>query len=236
MSAFIVASPLGARGTLASGGASAPCRTLVVTRAIANVTKKPPNATLDDNSSGSSSGAGGRRTALLSSLSSATALGALAAAPAPAAAGKQPIDWLFEETVGGAVSVGSTIKDSLAESGVAGSKGGSKGGSGEGEGEEGGTNAGEEEGDGGGGGFLNAGTAFKFGKLGAILVFADVVTFFVMGRSVLGVMDDGGEEGWKEKMADKILARAEAKDAAAAAAGGEGKEEGEGEDKQPPAA
>ena len=60
-----------------------------------------------------------------------------------------------------------------------------------------------------------AGTAFKFGKLGAILVFADVVTFFVMGRSVLGVMDDGGEEGWKEKMADEIMERAKKKEDAA---------------------
>ena len=55
------------------------------------------------------------------------------------------------------------------------------------------------------------GTAVKFGKLGAILVFADVVTFFIMGRSVLGVMDDGGEEGWKEKVADEIMARAKEK-------------------------
>ena len=28
-----------------------------------------------------------------------------------------------------------------------------------------------------------------------------------MGRSVLGIMDDGGEEGWKEKMAAKITER-----------------------------
>ena len=55
------------------------------------------------------------------------------------------------------------------------------------------------------------GTAVKFGKLGAILVYADVVTFYIMGRSVLGVMDDGGAEGWKEKVADEIMARAKEK-------------------------
>ena len=84
---------------------------------------------------------------------------------------------------------------------------------------------------------LNMKTALKFGKLGAILVFADVVTFFVMGRSVLGVMDDGGEEGWKEKMADQILERSKAKDAASAAAAGGGDgggEDGEENDKQQP--
>ena len=69
-----------------------------------------------------------------------------------------------------------------------------------------------------------AGTALKFGKLGAILVFADVVTFLIMGRSVLGVMDDGGEEGWKEKMADQIMERAKAK-AEEAGKGASGTEE-----------
>ena len=90
---------------------------------------------------------------------------------------------------------------------------------------------------------LNMKTAIKFGKLGVILVFADVVTFFIMGRSVLGVMDDGGEEGWKEKVADQILERSKAKDAAAAAAaaaaggGDSGEEEGkENDEQQPPSA
>jgi len=40
----------------------------------------------------------------------------------------------------------------------------------------------------------------------------------------------GGEEGWKEKMADKILARQKDKDAAAGGGGG-----GDGDD-QPPVA
>jgi len=72
-------------------------------------------------------------------------------------------------------------------------------------------------------------TATKFGKLGAILVFADVVTAAVMGKSVLGVAkslerelemgEDGkvrevvrerendGERDWKEEMADKLMQR-----------------------------
>ena len=103
----------------------------------------------------------------------------------------------------------------------------------------------EDEGSGGEGGQqqnglgMNVSTAVKFGKLGAILVFADVVTFFIMGRSVLGIMDDGGEEGWKEKVADKIMERAKQKEeeeAAAAAAAGEGSSEGGDDDAQPPAA
>jgi hypothetical protein len=49
---------------------------------------------------------------------------------------------------------------------------------------------------------------------------------------VLGIRNDGGEEGWKEKMADKILARQNDKDAAA---GGGGGGDGEGDD-QPPVA
>ena len=75
-----------------------------------------------------------------------------------------------------------------------------------------------------------AGTALKFGKLGAILVFADVVTFFIMGRSVLGVMDDGGEDGWKEKMADQIMERAKAKEAKQGAGGTEDAQETTEED------
>jgi hypothetical protein len=74
-----------------------------------------------------------------------------------------------------------------------------------------------------------SGAATKFGKLGAILVFADVVTAAVMGKSVLGVAkslerememgEDGkvrevvrerendGERDWKEEMADKLMQR-----------------------------
>ena len=37
-----------------------------------------------------------------------------------------------------------------------------------------------------------------------------------MGRSVLGIMDDGGEEGWKAKVADQIMERVKEKEAAAA--------------------
>ena len=87
-----------------------------------------------------------------------------------------------------------------------------------------------------------AATATKFGKLGAILVFADVVTAAIMGKSVLGVaksmereleMGEDGEvrevkktaepaEGgdWKEKMADKLMNKLKEKNA----------EEVEGED------
>lgn len=68
-------------------------------------------------------------------------------------------------------------------------------------------------------------TATKFGKLGAILLFADVVTAAIMGKSVLGVAksleremttDENGnvvavekekvESGdWKDAMADKLM-------------------------------
>ena len=87
-----------------------------------------------------------------------------------------------------------------------------------------------------------AATATKFGKLGAILVFADVVTAAIMGKSVLGVaksmereleMGEDGEvrevkktaepaEGgdWKERMADKLMNKLKEKNA----------EEVEGED------
>ena len=142
-------------------------------------------------------------------------LGALAlvAAPAPAMAA-QPIEWVFSG--GSGQSIGDILKDSLEESGLevkrdarktTSSLDGASASVGEGlaapapaaeEKEE------KEPVD-------VAGTALKFGKLGAILVFADVVTFLIMGRSVLGVMDDGGEEGWKEKMADQIMERAKAK-------------------------
>ena len=142
-------------------------------------------------------------------------LGALAlvAAPAPAMAA-QPIEWVLSG--GSGQSIGDILKDSLEESGLevkrdarktTSSLDGASASVGEGlaapapaaeEKEE------KEPVD-------VAGTALKFGKLGAILVFADVVTFLIMGRSVLGVMDDGGEEGWKEKMADQIMERAKAK-------------------------
>ena len=81
-----------------------------------------------------------------------------------------------------------------------------------------------------------AATATKFGKLGAILVFADVVTAAIMGKSVLGVaksmereleMGEDGEvrevkkteapaEGgdWKEIMADKLMKKLKEKNAA----------------------
>ena len=127
---------------------------------------------------------------------------ALALPPAaPAlAAGKQPIDWLLEETVTGASSLGGIVKDSLAESGIATKEAPAPGFTSD-------DGSASSETESGGDGIDVGSTALKFGKLGAILVFADVVTFAVMGRSVLGIMDDGGEEGWKEKMADKITER-----------------------------
>ena len=127
------------------------------------------------------------------------ALALLPAVPA-LAAGKQPIDWLLEETVTGASSLGGIVKDSLAESGIATKEAPAPGFTSDDE-------SASSETESGGDGIDVGSTALKFGKLGAILVFADVVTFAVMGRSVLGIMDDGGEEGWKEKMADKITER-----------------------------
>jgi hypothetical protein len=147
-------------------------------------------------------------------------LGALAlvAAPAPAMAA-QPIEWVFSG--GSGQSIGDILKDSLEESGLevkrdAKKTAGASAFVGEGEGLAAPAPAAEEEEE--KEPVDIAGTALKFGKLGAILVFADVVTFFIMGRSVLGVMDDGGEDGWKEKMADKIMERAKAKQAADAGA------------------
>ena len=147
-------------------------------------------------------------------------LGALAlvAAPAPAMAA-QPIEWVFSG--GSGESIGDILKDSLEESGLevkrdAKKTAGASAFVGEGEGLAAPAPAAEEEEE--KEPVDVAGTALKFGKLGAILVFADVVTFFIMGRSVLGVMDDGGEDGWKEKMADKIMERANAKAADAGAA------------------
>ena len=138
----------------------------------------------------------------------------LLTSPTPALAA-QPIEWVFS---GGGDSIGDILKDSLEESGMEVKRTPIKA-------PEMVETTGED-------GVVTstpaivepeepsepidiAGTAFKFGKLGAILVFADVVTFFVMGRSVLGVMDDGGEEGWKEKMADEIMERAKKKEDAA---------------------
>ena len=144
------------------------------------------------------------------------ALALLPAAPA-LAAGKQPIDWLLEETVTGASSLGGIVKDSLAESGIAT--------------KEAPAPSADEDAGASGGGIDVGSTAVKFGKLGVILVFADVVTFAVMGRSVLGIMDDGGEEGWKAKVADQIMERVKEKEAAAEPTPEEegGDEDGDGE-------
>ena len=147
--------------------------------------------------------------------------GALALTLAPAApalaAGKQPIDWLLEETVSGASSLGGIVKESLAESGIAT--------------KEAPAPSADEDAGASGGGIDVGSTAVKFGKLGVILVFADVVTFAVMGRSVLGIMDDGGEEGWKAKVADQIMERVKEKEAAAEQTPEEegGDEDGDGE-------
>ena len=161
-------------------------------------------------------------------------LGALAlvAAPAPAMAA-QPIEWVFSG--GSGESIGDILKDSLEESGLevkrdakktASSFDGASASVGEGLAAPAPAAEEEEEKE----PVDVAGTALKFGKLGAILVFADVVTFFVMGRSVLGVMDDGGEDGWKEKMADQIMERAKAKEAKQGAGGTEDAQETTEED------
>ena len=152
-------------------------------------------------------------------------LGALAlvAAPAPAMAA-QPIEWVFSG--GSGQSIGDILKDSLEESGLevkrdtkptAASFDGVSASVGEGLAAPAPAAEEQEEKE----PMDVVGTALKFGKLGAILVFADVVTFFIMGRSVLGVMDDGGEDGWKEKVADRIMERAEAKRAEEGAGGNE---------------
>jgi hypothetical protein len=81
-----------------------------------------------------------RRAALLSSLSAAAAALAAAAAPRPAAAaGKQPIDWLFAETLGGVSAAGASLKESLADLDAGASTG---------KGDEGGEAQGEEGTDG----------------------------------------------------------------------------------------
>ena len=145
----------------------------------------------------------------------------------------QPIEWVFSG--GSGQSIGDILKDSLEESGLevkrdakktASSFDGASASVGEGLAAPAPAAEEEEEKE----PVDVAGTALKFGKLGAILVFADVVTFFIMGRSVLGVMDDGGEDGWKEKMADRIMERAEAKEAKQGAGGTEDAQETTEED------
>ena len=143
------------------------------------------------------------------------------AAPAPALAG-QPIEWVFTLDSGGQ-SIGDIVKDSLEESGIEVKRSAPAPAPAPAPRVEVGEDGVEREIP----PALDAasiptpeepsepvdvvGTAVKFGKLGAILVFADVVTFFIMGRSVLGVMDDGGEDGWKERVADQIMERAKKK-------------------------
>ena len=154
-------------------------------------------------------------------------LGALAlfAAPSPAFAA-QPIEWVFSG--GSEQSIGDILKDSLAESGIEVKRDAKKPSSAtnawmEGKNATAPTLAIEEEKE---KEPIDVGaTALKFGKLGAILVFADVVTFLVMGRSVMGIMDDGGEDGWKEKMADDIMERANVKKRASEGGGVEKAEE-----------
>lgn len=156
-----------------------------------------------------------RRGGVAGLLAGVLALTLAPAAPA-LAVGKQPIDWLLEETVSGASSLGGIVKESLAESGIATKEAPAPS-----------SSAPSDEDAGASGGGIDVGsTAVKFGKLGVILVFADVVTFAVMGRSVLGIMDDGGEEGWKAKVADQIMERVKEKEAAAAAAERTPEEEG----------
>lgn len=149
-------------------------------------------------------------------LALASAAAVAASAPAPPALAGQPIEWVFSG--GSGQSIGDIWKDSLEESGIEVKR----------EPKTPPPAAPDDDGSASSSSSVVAdaslaapspesepvdvvGTAVKFGKLGAILVFADVVTFFIMGRSVLGVMDDGGEEGWKEKVADEIMARAKEK-------------------------
>ena len=152
------------------------------------------------------------------------------ATPAPALAG-QPIEWVFTLDSGGQ-SIGDIVKDSLEESGIEVKRSAPR--PAPPPRVEIGEDGVERE--------ISpapvaasvsnpeepsepvdvVGTAVKFGKLGVILVFADVVTFFIgLWRSVLGVMDDGGEDGWKERVADQIMERAKKK--------AEGETETEGE-------
>jgi hypothetical protein len=241
MSVVITKTPFTARENLSYRAAS--------TSRLARVVNTRATSKHDDNRIPDRSTSIGtdRRTALLSSSFSVASLAILsAAAPRPAAAaGKQPIDWLFEETFGNAVSLGDSVRDSLAESGVTVKKKPVNESARTVEGVEGERNydygrGDTDGGEGGGGVGLNLSTAAKFGKLGAILVFADVVTFFLMGRSVLGIMDDGGEEGWKAKVADKIMERANLREQAAVTMttvedDDEGSERGE-DNARPPAA
>jgi hypothetical protein len=149
-------------------------------------------------------------------------LGALVLlASSPAALAAQPIEWAFSSSSSGE-SIGDILKDSLEESGIEVRRAPKKAPvvvvevvAEDGTVSFSSSPSAEEEPSEPSEPIDVAGTAFKFGKLGAILVAADVITFAVMGRSVLGVMDDGGEDGWKEKMADQILERRAKKDAAA---------------------
>eukprot|EP00746_Dinoflagellata_sp_MGD_P076348 gnl/MRDRNA2_/MRDRNA2_30751_c0_seq2.p1 gnl/MRDRNA2_/MRDRNA2_30751_c0~~gnl/MRDRNA2_/MRDRNA2_30751_c0_seq2.p1 ORF type:complete len:171 (-),score=24.84 gnl/MRDRNA2_/MRDRNA2_30751_c0_seq2:99-611(-) len=48
--------------------------------------------------------------------------------------------------------------------------------------------------------------ATRLGKLGGILLFADIVTGLILGKSVIGIIKtDGKGDGWKEKLTDQIM-------------------------------
>lgn len=172
----------------------------------------------------------GRREALLALF---TTVSTTAGAARAAGTSNQPIDWLFKSSMDDDVDLGDIIR--AAANGEVSDGRKPKRAEGRAETEDGSTTMttmtkaaaaveeSEKE------DLDLTGTATKFGKLGAILVFADVVTAAVMGKSVLGVAkslerememgEDGkvrevvrerendGERDWKEEMADKLMQR-----------------------------
>lgn len=170
-----------------------------------------------------------RRDALAATLAGLGLIGV--SSPSSSQAEGQPIDWLLKTTFDEDVDLVEIIKASASAEAKKRAEAASRG-------DGGTTEEPEEERE----PMDVAATATKFGKLGAILVFADVVTAAIMGKSVLGVaksmereleMGEDGEvrevkktaepaEGgdWKERMADKLMNKLKEKNA----------EEVEGED------
>ena len=171
----------------------------------------------------------GRREALLALF---TTVSTTAGAARAAGTSNQPIDWLFKSSMDDDVDLGEIIR--AAANGEVSDGRKPKRAEERAETEDGSmtmtttmTKAAEEESE--KEDLDLSGTATKFGKLGAILVFADVVTAAVMGKSVLGVAkslerememgEDGkvrevvrerendGKRDWKEEMADKLMQR-----------------------------
>ena len=159
-------------------------------------------------------------------------MGLAGAAVAPSArASGQPIDWLLTSSADADVDLVEIIRASARGEADAGSAAWA-----EARRERGGNAAGAVEVEAETREPVDVGaTATKFGKLGAILLFADVVTAAVMGKSVLGVAksleremttDENGnvvavekektESGdWKDAMADKLMKKLKEKAAEA---------------------